>query len=760
MKRSSFLHSIMPYSLRRQFLMAVSILILLILSGGVTAVYTLHTSAQTIQQLADKRLNQMQEAQDLMQKTLLIERMSYQLKETDNIHDMLSSYEKILYQLTKFDTLVNQLASDSQSGTLLELHRSSQLFRNTVNIAAQLCEKELRTSNDFSLTTSSVSKQNCLSKLYNQAKSLMDATQLQSEYFMNNYREAVHMLNTLSQHNIKWITLLILSSLVVALSVAWWFLGWHVLGRLQKISHDLRSSDPSSATKKAALKTDKYTKAKLQDEIEEMAYAVKLYQEDRRQLAKRTLELLQARDAAEAANKAKSLFLASMSHELRTPLNAILGFSNILHLDPNTNEEQQQNIDIINRSGAHLLTLINDVLEIAKIESGKLELEISPFDLVNMVQNVYEMMNLRAEQKGIELSLELSPKVPQYIQGDEARLRQVLVNLVGNAIKFTKKGKVTIYLSTKDNNRQHLLIEVKDTGPGITIEDQKLLFQPFVQLSEGVSKGGTGLGLSISKQFINLMNGDITIQSNVGKGSSFRIDLPLIIADEKDMHSLQIKEYKEVIGLKPGQKNYRILVAEDQYENRLLLTQLMDKIGLETKIAKNGEECVRIFEEWHPDLIWMDRQMPVMDGVEATKQIRKLPYGDSVKIVAVTASVFKEQKTELEAAGMDGFVNKPYHPNDIYDSLAQLLDMKFIYQSTKAQKEHTSTSFNLEKLSIVSKELRDELRMALESLNSKDISKTIKKITQLDEELGTALLELANSFNYPQILSALKKLDK
>ncbi len=402
----------------------------------------------------------------------------------------------------------------------------------------------------------------------------------------------------------------------------------------------------------------------------------------------RTNELRLARDAAEAANKAKSVFLANMSHELRTPLNAILGFSQLMHKDLSLNTSQRENLEIINNSGDHLLRLINDVLEIAKIEAGKLQLEIASFDLHTLVREVSEMMRLRAQQKGVQLELDQSSTFPRYIKGDEARLRQILVNLVSNAVKFTEQGSVTIRLGSKHNLHHHLLIEVEDSGPGISSIDQKRLFRPFEQLSVGVSsQGGTGLGLAIVHQFVQLMQGEISVESELGKGALFRVKLPLEEADKAEMIHLSSKMHGAVTGLAPGQASCRILIAEDQRENQLLLSKLMTDLGLEVKVAQNGEECIQIFKGWKPDLIWMDQRMPVMDGGEATRRIRELPGGDQVKIVAVTASALKEEEATLRASGMDDYVSKPYRLDEIYQSLEKQLGLTWEYAEEDSERE-------------------------------------------------------------------------
>ncbi|MET0006495.1 MAG: AAA family ATPase [Candidatus Thiodiazotropha sp. 6PLUC4] len=474
----------------------------------------------------------------------------------------------------------------------------------------------------------------------------------------------------------------------------------------------------------------------------------------------RTEELRLARDEAESANTAKSTFLANMSHELRTPLNAILGFSHMMQRDKNLSKDQHETLNIINNSGEHLLKLINDVLEIAKIEAGKLQLDIATFDLHILVREVSDMMGLRAQQKGLQLALDQSSDFPRYIKGDEARLRQILVNLVSNAVKFTDDGGVTIRLGIKDNNHRHLIIEVKDTGPGISKADQEKLFEPFEQLHEGKMQIGTGLGLSIVQHTIKLMQGEITIESDLGKGSLFHVELPLTAAEETEIVQLDDKSQGEVIGLAAGEPSYRILIAEDQRDNQLLLVKLMRNINMKVKVANNGEECVEIFKQWKPDLIWMDRRMPVMDGVEATRRIRHMRDGKQVRIVAVTASAFKEQEPELIDAGIDDYIRKPFLIKDIYESLAQQLGLKFIYRKENKKDRESQKILTPQLLHAISEDQREALRLAVVSLDSDSINAIISRIAATESELGQVLSRLANEFDYPTILSSIEALSE
>ncbi len=477
------------------------------------------------------------------------------------------------------------------------------------------------------------------------------------------------------------------------------------------------------------------------------------------EVQQRTADLVLARNAADAANQAKSVFLANMSHELRTPLNAILGFSNMMRRDPLLPDKHRQNIDIINRSGEHLLTLINDVLEMTKIEAGRVQLENAPFDLGSMVRDVTDMMQIRAHEKGLRLLVDQDSRFPRYIVGDEARLRQVMINLMGNAVKFTREGGVTLRLGTSEDISSHLLIEVEDSGPGISPEDQQRIFDPFVQLGEQGDSKGTGLGLSITQQFVQLMGGSISLQSTPGKGSLFRVDLPLNEVIAADIAKPKELEKGEVVGLAPGQPEYRILIVEDQRDNQLLLANLMESVGFQVKLAENGNQGVELFQSWHPHFIWMDRRMPVMDGMEATQRIRQLPGGKEVKIVAVTASAFIEQRAEMLDVGMDDFVRKPYRSNEIYECLSRQLGVRYIYEGMP-EPEQPAMALTQEMLSVLPEGLRDELTIALESLETKRIALVIQQVASYDLALQKTLTHLAENFDYSAILKVLRELTR
>ena len=472
----------------------------------------------------------------------------------------------------------------------------------------------------------------------------------------------------------------------------------------------------------------------------------------------RTAQLKKAKEAAEAANRAKSTFLANMSHELRTPLNAVLGFSQVMKIDPDATTTQRKNLDIITRSGEHLLNLINNVLDIAKIESGRVELEESHLDLYQLLKEMKFMMLVRAHEKGLDFTLEQSPALPRYIVADVGKLRQVLLNLIGNAIKYTTSGTVILRAMAEEKEYSGSIpirFEVEDTGPGIRPQDRERIFSPFVQLRDRPpTEAGTGLGLAICKQYVELMGGTIGVAGEPETGSVFHFEVPVAVVPAETISAPS--QRGRVIGLAEGEPHRRLLIAEDQSKNRLLLRQLLEPVGFELREALNGEEAVALFEQWHPHLIWMDIRMPVMDGLEATRRIKATEAGAQVKIVAVTAHALEEERRVILAAGCDDFIRKPYKDAEIFDVLRKHLGIRFVYEEEKPP----TAVMKLDAAALVDlpAELRNALEQALVRIDSEEVSRAIEAIRPQNSSLAAALAAEANDLQYGRILQLIKSI--
>ncbi len=462
-------------------------------------------------------------------------------------------------------------------------------------------------------------------------------------------------------------------------------------------------------------------------------------------LQEHSLELAKAKETAETANDAKSAFLANMSHELRTPLNVILGFSQVMFRDKNTSPQQQETLTIINRSGEHLLSLINDVLEVTKIEAGKTSLNLNSFDLYFLLDSLAEMLSFNAQEKGLELVFERSPEVPNYIESDQGKVRQILINLINNAIKFTSEGEVRLVVSTdyNFNSNSHLLrFAVIDTGVGIAETEMKNVFDPFAQTESGIkSQQGTGLGLSISRKFAHLLGGEINVKSELAVGSTFSFTLPVKSVSLVDNLPNSVRK---AIALTPGQPQYRILVVDDLKENCLLIDNLLTGMGFAVKEAANGKEAIELWTDWQPHVILMDIHMPVMNGIDATKAIKAKAQDRPIPIIAFTASVFVESKKAILDAGLDDFLSKPIKDDLLFDKIAQFIPVTYIYEEIDPVANgliKSKQNLKLENLSFMPIPWHKQVNLAASKL---DEDLLLELITQIPDEYSDKSLALKN----------------
>ncbi len=479
--------------------------------------------------------------------------------------------------------------------------------------------------------------------------------------------------------------------------------------------------------------------------------------------------LEEAVERANIANQAKTQILAKMSHELRTPINAILGFTQLISRHPQTPPAIQEDIEIINRSGEHLLELINDVLDMSRIESGQLVLRATTFSLPSLLQNVANSFALQATQKGLVITVEESAELPRFISTDEGKLRQILLNLIGNAVKFTSQGQITVrvWATALDQPSEYtpctadvpcspllLSLAVEDTGCGIEASNWEAIFEPFMQTEQGYHRQGTGLGLPISRQFARLMGGDITVQSTLGQGSIFTCQV--MVGQAPDLEPLKTPGPR-VIGLAPDQPPYRILVAEDSPESRQLLSHLLSLVGFTVLAVENGAAAVAQWQVWLPQLILMDIHMPEMDGYEAVRQIRaweqQTPKSTPTKIIALTAYAFDTDRAASLAAGYDDHLAKPFQEKRLLELIALHGGVRYQYEVPLGTAETKSESHPLtpQDLALMPQAWVAQVHEAALGLQDHQVRQLLTEIPATAAWLGDSLRQMLEEFQLEAI---------
>ena len=474
--------------------------------------------------------------------------------------------------------------------------------------------------------------------------------------------------------------------------------------------------------------------------------------------------LQQAKEAAEESNRLKGSFVANVSHEIRTPMNAILGFTEMMLREADLPERHRQYLQTIAKSGEHLLELINDVLEISKIESGRLSLQESDFSLQQLLGDMRAMFLPKAEGKGLKLIIAKEPETADAVIADRQKLSQILINLIDNAIKFTEQGEVSVLFRCCPGEAGHgdirLRVEVRDNGPGICEKEQAGLFQLFSQTRLGAARGGTGLGLAISRNYARMMGGDVSLRSRPGTGSVFVLEIPARTGRS---------EYRDapvnarIQGVGPGQKKYRILVVDDEAMNREVMAGILAQAGFDFRPAVDGEAALRLIVDWQPDLILMDIRMPGFDGYEATRRLREMAQGKDVPVIGVSASIFEQDRQQAIDAGMNDFISKPFKAQELLQRIGDSLNIRYLYETEAATCTDTAgepsalsgSGLNCAEIARIPEKLLQTLREGAANADYFELMAAIERLQGDCPTLAGQLRNLVLRYNYEACLELL-----
>jgi signal transduction histidine kinase/CheY-like chemotaxis protein len=675
---------------------------------------------------------------------LNISRITAQMNEMSGMHDI----DFFRYRISEIQTLLNNTKEEINnlpgSDEVLQVSKLLAAFKSTSDEVTESQERNLLLEAEY---------QDTVKRIYGQIDSLepkiLNMTQIMKEHA----EQALYKSSRLILRLQNLVLFFVCMTLILAITIAG-FLSRSILNQLKVLNAGIEIVGRGDLSHTVDTGTG--------DEIGILSRAFDKMAANIRQSQGK---LAKALEEARSASRAKSEFLANMSHELRTPLNAILGFARILERSSDLPVQYREDLNIISHSGDHLLSLINDVLNLAQIESGRSTVTNKVFDLHLLLTGIKEMFSNQAHNKHLVFTMETGDQSPRYFVADVGKLRQIIINIIGNAIKFTDRGSVSLKLtarSSKEQDAEALILDfvVEDTGVGIREDKISGIFEPFVQAGHSKdATAGTGLGLAICQKYLQLMGGSISVQSKEGVGTSFFFSVPVTLA--KEQGELIAPVSRRVIGLAPGQPEFKILIAEDEGTNRSLLKRILESVGFTVIEAENGREAVEKSALFHPDFVWMDMQMPIMDGYEATEIIKQSNEGKNTPVFALTASGLEEQRKGMFERGCDGIVRKPFIPEELFAVMAEHLKISYLYEDVQTQplsKEEGDDALNRQYLARIPAALRADLAEAALMLDHAKCTSLIRRVRTTKAQTATALQGLVDNYQFEQLYTLFRQL--